>query len=362
MSWDNVKGVSVAQIWTDNPDMTQVYLFANGNHQVKLTVGLSFTLSNTTQPGPTADEVKAALSLVDYETGAGVRFVKTGAKGSYDYVYQPNMPATINVLSASDTSNPGAYQYELDYYVSSDSTINVNYASEKVALYLSYINSSGTKVDYYTSSGSKSQSYVAVTVYPPKKYGMSGSNMTPVVFNTLNDNPSYTTDKSSFVDTFIVHSVQVYGLAIDDSYFRFVNYQAPNTRLSPAQFRQIIQDDYSAGDTPGYKLSQGFLLKDNNVKSMGESYSALVGVMDADTETGEPNGAIAELEVEVYQQFGQIIFINFDADVSWFNTYGDKLFKESASAKFTAFDQFGNPANIEVGAGNSPTLALSSVS
>ena len=212
------------------------------------------------------------------------------------------------------------------------------------------------------AAGRRSQSSVAVTVYPPKKYGMPDSAMTAVVFNTLNDKPNYTTETSSFIDTFIVHSVQVYGLAIDDSYFRFIGYQSPNTRLSPAQFRQIIESDYSAGDTPGYKLSQGFLLEDNDVKSMGRSYSANVAVMDKDPDTGEPNGEIACLDVTVYQQVGQIIFINFDVDVSWYNNYGDTLFKESASAKLTAFDQFGNPAYIEVGAGNSSTLSLSSVS
>lgn len=359
MSWDNVNGVSSAQIWTDNPNMTQAYLFANGNHQVKLTIGISLSLSGE---GPTDEEVKTALSLIDFETGADISHLKTGDKGGYGYVYLPNMPMEVKTLQPNDTSNSGAYQYEFDYYISSESTINTNYASEKVALLLSYVDHNGNKIDYQTASGSKSQSYVAVTVYPPKKYGMSGSNMTPVVFNTLNDNPSYTTDKSSFVDTFIVHSVQVYGLAIDDSYFRFVNYQAPNTRLSPAQFRQIIESDYSAGHYPGYKLSQGFLLKDNDVKSMGKSYSANVGVMDSYSGTPEPNGEIASLDVTVYQQFGQIIFINFDVDVSWENTQDDNLFKGSASANFTAFDQFGNPAYIEVGAGNSSTLSLSSVS
>lgn len=168
MSWDNVKGVSSAQIWTDNPDMTQAYLFANGNHQVKLTVGLSFTLSNATQPGPTEDEVKAALTLIDYETAAELSHLKIGEKGGYAYVYQPNSPTAIKSLPVRDASNLGAYQYELDYYLSSDSTFNSNYASEKVALLLTYTGSTGTEIDYRTSSGSKSQSYVAVTVYPPK--------------------------------------------------------------------------------------------------------------------------------------------------------------------------------------------------
>jgi len=362
MSWDNVKGVSAAQIWTDNPNMTQAYLFANGNHQVKMTIGLTLTLSNSSQPGPTDDEVKAALSLIDFETGADISYLKIGDKGQYGYVYQPNMPMEIKDLPVSSASNPGAYQYELDYYLSSDETVNASYASETVALLLSYIDVNGKKIDYQTGSGSRSQSSVAVTVYPPKKYGMPDSAMTAVVFNTLNDKPNYTTETSSFIDTFIVHSVQVYGLAIDDSYFRFIGYQSPNTRLSPAQFRQIIESDYSAGDTPGYKLSQGFLLEDNDVKSMGRSYSANVAVMDKDPDTGEPNGEIACLDVTVYQQVGQIIFINFDVDVSWYNNYGDTLFKESASAKLTAFDQFGNPAYIEVGAGNSSTLSLSSVS
>ncbi len=359
MSWDNVKGVSALRIWTDNPDMTQAWLFANGNHQVKLTVGVGINLNDPTQPGPTEDEVKAGLSLIDFDTGAELRFLKTGDNGGYGYVYQPNMPATIKAL---ESSNDLAYQYEINYYISSDSTINANYASEQVALLLSYTDSTGKKTDIPTGSGSKSQSYVAVTVYPPKKYGMSGSPTTAVIFKTLNDKPSYTTRSSSFVNTFNVHSVYIYGLSIDDSYFRFISYQAPDTRLSPVPFRQIIESDYSAGHTPGYHLSQGFLLIDNDVKSKGESYIADLGVMDTSPDTGEPEGEIAGMDVTVEQETGQIIFINFDVDVEWTNTEGDNLFKDSASAKFTAYDQFGNPVYIEVGAGNSPTLSLSSVS
>lgn len=360
MSWNNVKGVSSAQIWTDNANMSQAYLFANGNHQVKLTIGVSLTLSDPTQPGPTEDEVKTALSLINFETGADLSFLKPGNKGSYAYVYQPNVSEKVKSIEV--TSDSSTYQYEFDYYVSSDSTINADYASEKVALLLSYTNASGDKIEYYTASGSKSQSYVAVTVYPPKKYGMLGSTMTAVIFKNFDAQPNYTSDISSFVDTFIVHSVYIYGLAIDDPYFRFVSYQAPDTRLSPTPFRQIIESNYSTGQTPGYRLSQGFLLKHNDVKSMGKSYIADVAVMEKDTEKNEPDGEIAALHVTVYQSTGQIIFINFDVDVSWTNNQNDTLFKESASAKFTAYDQFGNSAHIEVGAGNSTTLSLSSVS
>ena len=341
MSWDNVKGVSTAQIWTDNPDMTQAYLFANGNHQVKLTVGLSFTLSDATQPGPTADEVKAAVSLVDYETGAGVRFVKTGAKGSYDYVYQPNMPATINVLSASDTSNPGAYQYELDYYVSSDSTINANYASEKVALYLSYINSSGTKIDYYTSSGSKSQSYVAVTIYPPKKYGTINSSSTPINISLKDDKAHTEYDYPHSVDDL---TVATWSLRIEDGYFRIINSQAGSDVKSKNPF---YRDGVNVA--PGgiaydelWQTNEGFLPVENKLNQGSISYNSVLDIIYDDK-----NRYFFTIAVSVTQEANEIIFISFNATIYPPSDTG--FDNKHDSATLSIYDQFGNKSNIEVG-------------
>ena len=342
MSWDNVKGVSVAQIWTDNPDMTQVYLFANGNHQVKLTVGLSFTLSNTTQPGPTADEVKAALSLVDYETGAGVRFVKTGAKGSYDYVYQPNMPETINILSASDTSNPGAYQYELDYYVSSDSTINANYASEKVALYLSYINSSGTKVDYYTSSGSKSQSYVTVTVYPPKTYGMADSAIMLVIFTTIDD--QFQIDKtqvSGWVNHLYAPTVTLYGIRIDDGYFRFSKFKVDNSLQAPNAFIQHTVSNSSDNNDYNYVFAHSFLPQESHLYS-DEKYDASMNIMSED------NWTLVEYTGHFNQQSGEILIARIKNEVIYTKGGPGAIADSKNIATITAYDQFGNEVNIVV--------------
>lgn len=344
MSWDNVKGVSSAQIWTDNPDMTQAYLFANGNHQVKLTVGLSLTLSDATQPGPTEDEVKAALSLVDYETGAGVRFIKTGAKGGYDYVYQPNMPATINVLSASDTSNPGAYQYELDYYVSSDSTINANYASEKVALFLSYINSSGAEVDYNTASGSKSQSYVAVTVYPPKKYGTAGSSSTPVIIALKDDKPNYTNEQTANESN---EKVSIYQLRIDDGYFRIISFQANNTVQSPNPFTRRATNNSSggAGHYPVWVTYEAFLPVQNKINQGAASYDSKLTIT-----YNNNNYAYFSLTVTVNQEQNEIIFIHFYSEINDTSEVG--FVNNTSTASLFALDQFGNELNVIVSEDN----------
>jgi len=342
MSWDNVKGVSAAQIWTDNPDMTQAYLFANGNHQVKLTVGLSLTLSDATQPGPTEDEVKAALTLVDYETGAGVRFIKTGAKGGYDYVYQPNMPATINVLSASDTSNPGAYQYELDYYVSSDSTINANYASEKVALFLSYINSSGAEVDYNTASGSKSQNYVAVTVYPPKKYGTSDSSSTPVIIKLKDDEPEYKISNHPSGTLEINDSnVSIYSLLIDDGNFRIISYLGSSSIYPFHTDSDLVQQD---GDQWQYTATENYLIPDNKLNEGSTTYSSQLQFV-----YNKSQGNIFTIDVNVSQEPNEIIFIKV---WSKFFIVNETFSDNDGTSSFSAYDQFGNIINIEVASTN----------
>ncbi|WP_312212244.1 hypothetical protein [Pseudescherichia sp.] len=362
MSWNNVTGVSSATIWTDNPDTTQAYLFANGNHQVKLTVRLVFTVVDANQPGPTQDECKAAVSLVDYQTGFELSFLKAGDKGEYTSVYQENMPTAVKPLPEVDDQTVSVAKsgsYEFDFYVSSDSSINANYASESIALLVTYTDSSGTEKTYDTTPAGK-PSYVSVKVYPPKKYGMPNSNITPIIFKTLDDTPKYTTSEGTGVYSVSVKKLTIYSLRIDDSYFRLTSFQAPNTRLSPVQFRQIIESNYSAGNTYGYVLSQGFLLEENNLKGENKSYTASVNVMEE--HSGNPNGAVVSFSVDVYQQPYEIIFINFEADVSWEKNADNALFKSSDSAKFTVYDQFGNPANVEVGAGDDPVLELSSVS
>jgi len=339
MSWDNVEGVSSVQIWTDNPDMTQAYLFANGNHQVKLTIGVSLSLSGE---GPTYEEVKTALSLIDFETGAGISHLKTGDKGEYAYVYQPNEVSSVKVLD-TDASGTGAYQYEVDYYLSSDSTINENYASEKVALLLTYIDGNGNKIDYQTASGSKSQSYVAVTVYPPKKYGTSDSASTPVIITLKDDKPKYqVTNKTQNIDEIEDSSAEIYSLRIDDNYFRIINFVTSNDIPSNHPF---YIDGSSAGqESVGhyrYAANEAYIPTDNKINQGYVSYNTVLNF-----DYNGDGGSLITVSVTVTQEPNELILIKLWGDI----LFSDETFSNKKStASFSVVDQFGNLLNIEVG-------------
>jgi len=337
MSWDNVKGVSSAKIWTDNPNLSQAYLFANGNHQVKVTVGLSLTLTNTSQGGPTADEVKAALSLIDYETGAALSHLKTGSKGSYSSVYLPNLPMANNAVTASSDI---AYQYEFDYYLSSDSTINANYSSEKVALLLSYTNSSGTKVTYSTASGSKSQSSVAVTVYPPKRYGVTGSGSTPVIIKQKDDQPGITNSSTTNLSN---ETVSTYSLRIDDSYFRIVSYEYSGTPQSPIPFTRHATNisPKGPGYDPEWNIHEAFIPVENRVYHESSTYNSLLSITYNDS-----NWAFFSVTISIHQDPFEIIVVHFACDYldRSQSTFSNKV----GTASLTIFDQFGNKLNVVV--------------
>lgn len=339
MSWNNVKGVSSAQIWTDNPDMTQAYLFANGNHQVKLTIGISLTLNEAAQPGPTEDEVKTALSLINFETGAGLSFLKTGNKGGYAYVYQPNTPEKVKSIEA--TSDSSAYQYEFDYYLSSDSTINANYASEIVALMLSYTDASGNKIEYYTASGSKSQSYVAITIYPPKKYGIADSASTPVIISKKDDKLTYTNTSGEIPSN---ETVSAWSLKIDNGYFRIVSLKSSTSVRSPNPFTRHATDvsKSGAGYYPIWRTYEAFLPSENRVNQGSTSYDTNLSITYSDYDY-----TYLTLTAKVYQEPNEIIFIHFSGDIDDSGS-SSGFINDIGTASLCVVDQFGNESNIVV--------------
>ena len=345
MSWDNVAGVSSAQIWTDNPDMTQAWLFANGSHQVKLTIGISFNLTDKTQPGPTQDEVSAALTLINYKSGAGISYLKAGAAGDYLASYLPNTAPTVKQAAAADT---GHFQYEILYYLSSDSTINPSYMSESVALLLTYTNKDGQEIEYSTASNSKSQSYVAVTVYPPKQYGISNSNSnsTPITITLIDDKPDQkVVNKSQYVEEISECDVKIFRLNIDDSYFRIISFEGSDELLTGNPFNingssELVKNQpYSE-----FKITEHYICKDNLVNQGSNSYSTQFNFNYNDSGT-----LLFTDQVTVFQQPNEIIFFHV-----WAHIYADNenYSNHSGSLSFYAYDQFGNKMDIEVTATN----------
>ena len=342
MSWDNVTSVYSVKIWTDNPDTTQAYLFANGNHQVKLTIRLVFNIIDANQPGPTQDECKAAVSLVDYQTGADLSFLKVGDKGAYTYVYQENRPAEVKPLPEEDNptaTSPKSGSYEFDLYVSSDSTINANYAAEKVALFISFIDASGTEITTNTTSTGK-PSYVSVNVYPPKKYGKSGSASTPVVIKLKDDKLSYNYDYSHSVDDL---TVSAWSLRIDDSYFRIVNFQAASGVQSNEPFYRH-GDNVAAGGIAydeDWETKETFVPTENKVNQGHLAYDSTLEIIYDDA-----GKYFFKITVTVHQEANEIIFINFYAVIKPPSDSG--FDNKTDTASLSAYDQFGNKFTVEV--------------
>lgn len=347
MSWDNVTGVSTAYIWTDNPDMTQAYLFANGNHQVKVTVGVSFNLQGE---GPTEDEVKAAISLLNYNTSAEISHLKPVGQGEYLSVYLPNMPEQPKAMADSSGK---IYQYEFDYYLSSDSDINPNFLSEQVAVLISYTNADG-KSEYSTASGSSWQSYVAVAVYSPKKYGMINSTSTPIVLKLKDDKPdSRVVANVDYVKDAKISSTKVYSLRIDDSYFRIVTLNASDTVATNNGFYR--DGSKNGGVQSGYQpynIHESYLIADNKVNQGRKSYTSTFYIVP-----GENEAYWFSTQVNIHQEPNEIIFVSFSGSAS---SSTGTFTNDHSSADFTVYDQFGNQLNITVTASNDD-LSVSSV-
>jgi len=332
--------------------MAQAYLFANGNHQVKVTVGVGFNLQGE---GPTEEEVKAAISLLDYNTGAEISHLKSVGQGEYLSVYLPTMPEQPKAIA---DSNGKAYQYEFDFYLSSDSSINPNFSSENVAVLVSYTNADGN-VEYSTASGSSWQSYVAVTVYPPKKYGMFNSGMTPVSFEVKNSDFQIDFEVvSGWLNHAYEPSATLYNLRIDDSYFRFSKFMVTNTPLAPQAFLQHNIEDDEENDSYWYTVSQSFLPQENSLYSSNVKYQAEMMLRSED------GWDLIKYTANFDQGGGEILFAQIKQQLVYVKDDNGPgpISNAGGQATFTAYDQFGNPVNIVVqGEGDDANLKLESV-
>lgn len=342
MSWDNVTGVNDFKIWTDNPDTTQAYLFANGSHQVKLNARISFSGSSADLVGPTEEEVKAALSLIDYTTGADLSHLNVVDKGEYTSVYLQDIPMAVKPIpdvAPDEVSLFFTPTYEFEFYVSSDSTINSNYASESVALLVSYIDSSGTQKTFTSASGGK-ESYVTVTVYPPKKYGVAGSASTPVIIELKDDKLPYTYDYSHRVDDL---TVSAWSLRIDDSYFRIVKFQAASGVQSNEPFYRHGKNVQSGGIAydEDWETKETFLPTENKVNQGHLAYDSTLEIIYDDAEK-----YFFKITVTVHQEANEIIFINFYAVILPPSDSG--FDNKTDTASLSAYDQFGNKFTVEV--------------
>jgi len=240
MSWDNVSDIKNIKIWTDYNDSTQGHLFVNDNHQLKLNVGISFTLNSGTTEGPTEDEVKSALSLINNQDSGPLKYLSVVEEGIYTAVYDPYH---VSTGPSDDTSNTGdgVYDFIFTYYVTSPFSINAETHAESVALKLVYpytdakgdttevVKETSAKGNYYTKT------YVSVSCYPSMLYGPSNQNRIALKVTYLKVDSSDIVHLNSGNYTHEDDAFRRYWLYIDHSYFNIFSFdgsQEPNPDVS----------------------------------------------------------------------------------------------------------------------------------
>ncbi|ECO5909754.1 hypothetical protein FYD77_14270 [Salmonella enterica] len=219
MSWENVAGLSKIQIWAEScssSDGDEAFLFVNDNHQILITVGVSLALYETSKAGPTLEEVKSAISLIDNSDGDALKFLVEGDAGDYISVYDPSH---VNAQKINNSN----FQYQFKYYLSSNKTINPNVSSEEVSAKISYKNSDDSFIYDMSSQGDYSiKDYVKVTMFAEKEYGLKGSGKTTVTLEKDSVSPHHVFSdyKGYKLDDATLY---LYHLTIADSYFHIVD-------------------------------------------------------------------------------------------------------------------------------------------
>ena len=217
MSWNNVAGISKFNIWAESNSTSQgdnAYLYVNDHHQVKITVGLSFSLIDGSVPGPSDDEVRKGLSLINNTDGGELQHLIIGEKGEYTTIYDPGHITVRNEVKDSD------YMYEIIFYLSSNISVNPDNASEEVSVKLTYTDADGnTFTDDMSEQGQYyEKDYTKITCYPQKKYTEADFSLSKEEVNALwHSNVSHgTTDYTTYLlrlrmsgDYYLIHTMNM---------------------------------------------------------------------------------------------------------------------------------------------------------
>jgi len=337
MSWNHVSDVKNIKIWTDYSDSTQGHLFVNDNHQLKLNVGISFTLDPGETEGPTEDEVHSALSLINNQDSGPLKYLSIVEAGRYTSVYDPNH---VSIDPQNDIDD-GIYDFVFTYYVSSPSNLNAEIHSESVALRVEYpqTNDEGTttvvvketsaKGNYYTKT------YVTVVCYLAKLYGMENQNRTSitsvksVVSNVTYYNQHYETSGNK------CFSVAV---SIDDSYFRMFYLDAAQEPDDLSKLTPIFISIYK--DSPMWDgVNNAFF---PNIQCGEKNYTVTVAVRS--NLSYDSYSPLFYADIPISQKENQIIFAAAQTDAkrtgyNWTCNYYQYL---------RAYDQFGNSMYIVI--------------
>ena len=346
MSWDNVSDIKNIKIWTDYNDSTQGHLFVNDNHQLKLNVGISFTLNSGTTEGPTENEVKSALSLINNQDSGPLKYLSVVEEGSYTAVYDPYH---VSTSPSDDTSNTGdgVYDFIFTYYVTSPSSINAETYAESVALKLVYpytdakgdttevVKETSAKGNYYTKT------YVSVSCYPSMLYGSSNQNRIAIKIKKTEIDADDYKHTVQYDDYSIIHFFNM-PIYLDDSYFKIYKFDGGTDTVSVQPYRPIYIGIISDGAMWDYVYNTYF----PNINVGEIEYVIDVDIRsNPDYENYEP---IVTERVTVKQNENEIMFIFGYIDAKTTNK-NDEI---NNHQDLRIYDQFGNTSNVIVSYNN----------
>ncbi|WP_124966083.1 hypothetical protein [Trabulsiella odontotermitis] len=336
MSWNDVSGVSKFQIWTEpcasSTDGSEAWLFVNGRHQIKVTVGISLGLNYDGTELPSVDEVKNALTLVSNKDGGSIKYLVAGNAGSYCEVYEPNHSALQANLKANN------FQYTFEYYFSSNTAKNPNIASEEISAKLTYTDKYGNVIsnDMSANSDYYQKGYIKVHCLSQR------TNKHKIVKNT--SQPYYNVfDNSSWghEDPF----VDVYRMTIEDSYFNIQDFS-----LTPQSWRKtqkgitcLALDMYQSDGPKWQNTTQCFCpTLDYGLGEKWYSVDAYV-YQWPDPKDGSYYG---NFRIEGYtQKAHEIVFFCTTID---FDDRDSNHRVQRPTAHFITHDQFGNETTVDV--------------
>lgn len=350
MSWDNVSDIKNIKIWTDYADSTQGHLFVNDNHQLKLNVGISFTLKSGTTEGPTEDEVYSALSLIDNQDSGPLKYLNIVTENTYTAVYDPYHAEAVTTDDTDDVDD-GIYDFLFTYYVSSPTALNAETYFEGVALKLAYsvTNSSGTTTEVIKDTSTKgnyyTKTFVNISCYPAKLYGAQGENRTNLKMgSTKVASGDYHIILSNY--THEDDDLEVQWLYIDDVYFKIYYLeggQEPDPDPNPGKDTDRLVYPYyvyynKASTMWDYIQNSHF----PNIKC-GE-FDFIVQVSVTNTMNSDHYWPIFRANIVVHQKENQVSFIHAYTKAEHLN------YNESKDTRvyLRIYDQFGNNAYVTI--------------
>ncbi|KFC07447.1 hypothetical protein GTGU_01831 [Trabulsiella guamensis ATCC 49490] len=336
MTWKNVSGISKFQIWTEacasSTDGSEAWLFVNGRHQIKVTVGLTLALKIGTTELPSVDEVKNALTLINNKDGGNFKYLVEGSAGTYCKIYEPSHSS----LQANLKENN--FHYVFEHYFSSNTSKNPNIASEEISVKLTYTDSDGKLwVNDMSANGDFYQKgFVKVHCLSAK------NNKHKLVKNT--SQPYYNIfDFSSWnhEDPY----VDVYRMTIEDTYFLIQDFS-----LSPQSWRKkqkgitcLGLDMYQSDGPKWQNTTQCFCpTLDHGLGEKWYSVDAYVYKWP-DQNDGSYYG---NFRIEGYtQKAHEIVFFCTTIDYDQRNS---NHCVQRPTARFITHDQFGNESTVDV--------------